>query len=459
MKKIISLGIVCLSSAFLIVGCGKNQDAAFTNLANQLDLLNNTVDSVSRTENNLPTLSSLTQDQIKSYSGIYQSTQDVLNHQDRLKTIILAKTSIIKSKISTRALKLANQNTKALTDLTQALAKDTKSLNETKSELKNSVKQFGNTIKSNNVTTAQVSAKINRLSNCIESQNCFYKNLINTLNNIENILEIDDYSFDYSSIRSPFINPQNENKNDYQELYYEFLINQNLAKDKDENNKQESCESCDESNKKENNISYNIYNNPNGFNGLYGYNQFSPYGNQLSGPFGYRNFPYGYNYGYGYVRANPGRNTDSYFPWISNIDTYKLSPSNKIFGNYNLNRSLPVTNSNEINKKDTAPEITDSAENKADEIKKEIQNKENLFVESFTKQKLVNIDQDNTKNFAGKTFRAIEYKENFLEKLKDKKKLEKNKPVFFLDVNKKIEDLIKGKIKDTFNEESFLNLR
>lgn len=396
MKKIITIGSLCLISSALLTGCATNQDAATTNLLNQIDLLNNTVDSVSRSQQEIPSISSLTKQQAISYSGIFQSTKDILQNHNGYKTTILTKTALIKNKIAT-GLKLNKQSAKALSDLTSTLAKDTKKLNETKADFKGNINEVKKIVTNDKATTSQISAKINKLSNCMDLQECFYKNLINTLNNIEKILEINDDSFDYSKIndlnyQENYKNVKTDNSNDYKELFYQYLLSQQTNKD---------CENCDS--KKDETKEENIY-----------INQTPPYYGNANQPFynGYgNNGLYGYYYGYGYgPMTNPTRNTDSFRPWAYNIDTYKL-PANQlknarrnITPNQTIPQGVPVTTENK-NK-----EILEDNDNKI-EIEKSVQQEEKINT-SLNKGKMVN---------------------------------EKTFPLNNLDINKKIEDLIKSK--------------
>lgn len=57
------------------------------------------------------------------------------------------------------------------------------------------------------------------------------------------------------------------------------------------------------------------YNTPYGYNGGYGYNGYNAYNG------------YGYGYNYRFNRINPGRNTDTFYPYMRNIDTYRFPPN------------------------------------------------------------------------------------------------------------------------------------
>ena len=429
MKKVFLVSALCLTSSLFLFGCGNGQDASLTNLANQLDLLNNTVNSVSRTAQEIPSLSSLTKEQAINYSGIYQSTKDIVANQNCYKTAILTKTNLIKNKIANKELKLTSQNIKALTDLTQSLSRDTKRLNETKSEFKNSITDINKSISSNKASISQVNAKLNKLSNCMETQDCYYKNLLNTLNNIENIMEIYDDSFDFSNLNLPpkQFDKEKADSQDFEKLFYQYMLNQNLNNEnKDENKKDE---------KEPTNSSYNQVNaypvNP--YYGYYGgYNPYF-YGNNM----GQNYMPYGYYNGYYNFRTNPYRNTDTYAPYMRNIDTYRAPTGMR----NNQNQSTPVFNNETKNNKD--------------EIKLETVQDEEKIVTSIN---LFNKEENTAKTdkkspqssrFAGKTYEMLKNSNNKLNTktfFKDKAKGHTKALSFPFSKKENLESLIRKKV-------------
>ena len=436
MKKQILFAGLILTSIFA-TGCGNSQEATITNLANQIDLLNNTINSVSY-KTDIPSLSSLTKDQAKNYAGIYQSTKNIFNEQNTYKTAIKTKTAMIKDTIGKGKISLTRQNSKALVDLTKSLSKNTRSLNETKSEMNRSLTEVKKTINKDSSSISQVSAKVNRLSNCMDSQNCYYKNLLNTLLNIEKILDIEDSSFDFNSI----INNTTDNKNEYsisdkevmervnlnatnedsskdlQELLYQYLLN-NLV-----NN--QTCPDCNNANNSDSN-NIQTPNCPNGncdtynnLNNLPQQNCPTCPGNALI-PQPVVNNPLNvngnYNGYYGRGVVNPSRNTDTYRPWTTNIDTYRVTGNG--YAGYNNNiltqPVLPASiNSNEI-------QVNTERRHKRQE-------------------------------FAGKT--------NELRTIEINTSMKPKGHTQTLDVNKKIEELLNKDLKDTFNNSNnYISLR
>ena len=439
MKKLFFLGIMCLGSTLCLFGCGNNQEAVLTNLANKIDLLNNTVSSVSYAGEKIPSISSLTTEQAKNYAGIYQSAKDIIKNQNDYKTAIIAKNGLIKNKIANKEISLTNQNCKALIDLTNSLARNTKNLNETKSEFTKSVTEVKKTIDNSASTTAQISAKLNRLSNCMDSQNCFYKNLLNTLNNIEKILEIEDNSFDYSTLTnltpSSLTSTENttsenetfeeDNSKDFQELLYHFLLN-NYINNQNLNN---NCNNC-ESNKNEEIINNNETEAKNLPQNLPNYNAENFNNGNLNNS--YNNlYPNNRNFGYNYL-INPSRNTDTYRPWTSNIDTYRFNPNiNQRFNNIRPMAVFAKQETNSLNETEKNIKMSSKKPNKFGG--KGYKNKEELIA----------IMPDENQQLASNQINC--FKPSITKK-------------GINDINKKIENLIKKDSKETFNSNNFIKL-
>jgi len=204
MKKRYLIFGLCLVGSLSLVGCGNNQEATLTNLANQIDLVGNTITSVNSVERN---------NDVNSSNEYYQSTKDVRKVHSALKTAILSKNAMIKNKIKDGNLNLSKDNARALAELTKNLSSNAKKLEGTKSDYTSSLKEIKSLSNSKNTSTSQISAKVSKLSNCMDSQSCYYKNILTNLNSIENILGIDDNSFDNIDIIAIyFTSCKNSNK-------------------------------------------------------------------------------------------------------------------------------------------------------------------------------------------------------------------------------------------------------
>lgn len=339
MKKIF-IGATALTLSVVLVGCGgSGNNAAITNLSNQLDDTANTVSSV-QTVN--PTDLNMTKSMLDTIASkdnseaIYDNvivTQQSLLGEEYYKMDILNKTATLKNKLS-KDLKLSKAQTNAVKELTNSLSKYTNSVEYTKNEMNSTVKSISSLKKNVDKNSDKINAKLNRLSCNSNTRSAYYENILNTLNEIGKYLNCEE-----TQQPNTALNEQNKN-----EMTYENERNKNIDTYLPENqqnvNEQqdENCQNCPSQNQ----LPYNANNfnrlpyNSNNFNRMNGgfYGNYAGYPAYPAGYGAYGNNPMGYNgfgaYGFGngfYGRFNPTRNTDSYAPLTRNIDTYML-PSN-----------------------------------------------------------------------------------------------------------------------------------
>ena len=305
MKKTLIFGLT-LVSAFAFTGCStSNEEAIMDRLSHQLDRTTNAVNLVANDNANELTLEGVsklfndkaTQTDLTTLSNAYQASAKSAASTSESSNKIHRKIKSIKKSLA-GGIKLGNENASAINDLTTSMQKYTTSLNKTKSDYKNTAKNIN---KLNETNSSELEAKLTRLSCCVEARNCYMQNLLLTLENIENILksieDTDEENINIPSQNSDDINEQVQTTN---ENTSQNLNNQNIPNGYPANN---------------NFLNNNAYNN-----GLNGYPNFA----------GTNGFGYGYN---GNWRGgfNPDRNTDTYGPGITNIDTYKFYGNNRRF--------------------------------------------------------------------------------------------------------------------------------
>lgn len=316
MKKFYILGIL-ICCLFFVNGCSSSQQSIVTQLANQIDLLNNTITSVSEINTSIPSVNELSWEIDSShYDNIYQISMKKFDSHESMKAGISGKSNLIKNTIASQDLKIEKKSLSALADLSKTLGKQTKKLNETKSEYFYSVKNVKKAFEQKEATNAQISAKLNDFTDCIESRTCFYINILSTLSQVEDILNIQDNSFSLSEYEDANKNKYDESyEDDLKELYYRNMLNDKLQTGKsgedkanldtfvnEESNENNNVLQKDDSNDFENesNISINNQNiNPKGRNS----DTYRPSYTNIDSyrPYGYGNF--GYNGNYGYARG------------------------------------------------------------------------------------------------------------------------------------------------------------
>lgn len=348
MKKSTFILGLSLSAILAIAGCANNttnDQAVIDKLSSQLDRVTNTVSAVSVANideiaredfgGNAGTIS-----QLSRLSGSGQTASAIARNIENNRHQILRKAKAIKKSITGGELKLGNDNARAISELTTSMQKYTTELTRTKSDYRNTVRSMA---KLSDPST-QFDAKLTRLSCCLESRDCYLNNILNTLNNVEGILNTIDNSNGETS------NNQNGQNTTGQNAAGQNANNQNSSSQKDWGNKTPEdyaneqndtndnySSSGNNSNNSGNSFSGNqnlipfnyndycpdgnCYNNANCPDGnCYDYNLNCPNGNCYNGSIANTN-AYGMNRGL----FNPGRNTDTYGPGVTNIDTYRYT--------------------------------------------------------------------------------------------------------------------------------------
>ena len=311
MKKLLIFAGI-LATSLSVVGCsGTNESAVINRLSHQLDRTATTVNSINQDPSSdiaIENISRLFSDkastsQIKVLSDAYQSSANAASSARGLSNKINRKIVNIKKSIAEN-LKLGNENTATINELTTSMQKYTSNLNKTKSEYKNAAKAIYKIGEDNE--SEQLNVKLARLSCCVESRNCYMQNLLLTLENIENILngleadqnENENIETSQNEYQENFEPQTNQNS----QIQNQIPINQNYSYNNGYYPQQPY------------NPTTTYYGNANGYN------------NAFNNPYGYGNGAYGWHGGF-----NPDRNTDTYGPGVTNIDTYKFNGNNRRF--------------------------------------------------------------------------------------------------------------------------------
>lgn len=397
MKKSTFVLGLSLSAILAIAGCTNNttnDQAVIDKLSTQLDRVTNTVSAVSVAnideitredfDGNVETIS-----QLSRLSGSGQTASAIARNIENNRYQILRKAKAIKKSITGGQLILGNDNARAISELTTSMQKYTTELTRTKSDYRNTVRSMA---KLNDPGT-QFDAKLTRLSCCLESRDCYLNNILNTLNNVEGILNTVSNSNGETSdsqngqnttgqnAAGQNANNQNSsNRKDWGNKTPEDYANEpngtnngynssekNLNNTNNSNNSNNSGNSfgsnqnlipfnyngyCPDGNCFNGNANYpdgNCYNNTNCPDGnCYDYNLNCPNGNCYNGNIANTN-AYGMNRGV----FNPGRNTDTYGPGVTNIDTYRYTGNGygNGFGNgygYGYNNGINRFNGNNM---------------------------------------------------------------------------------------------------------------
>lgn len=444
MKKFVfSLALVL--ACIPIAGCSTTSDANTLNaLNNQLSRVENIVQTTSSTEVNSvsPYISkSATSNDLSSYkSEAYFN----MTREENLRQDVLSLNSKLKN--SQNQYKLGKQKCVALNTLTSNLSKYLNYLNNTKSEVKNNVNTITKYSKGNTYNTQIAKSSYTALSNLMNERIVYLDNIHATLGEIEIILNGAKISTTITEKETNNISEQNNVTHEKEITNCDDCKNDATERD---------CKNCDNDNKinnnkttefnskqhtifqpnidtysskanektQENNTSIKNDNTETKTNQTQNINQPAINNYPVNYPSvpptnygmnGY-NYPvYGYGYGYnnwGMNRFNPGRNTDTFYPYMRNIDTYRLPPNFNNAQGYGMgpntaittpqNGTLPVNqteNTVQINQEKQIKEKTDTITEKIDSHTNQDSNKvkDSLKI-STLENKQNNVNNENNK--------------------------------------------------------------
>lgn len=306
MKKTLLFLFITLS-AFSMFGCGKNDNKALLNFNKHLENTEAIIRNTSSSE--IYEISPATNYETVDLSNPIQfyraNSYENMMREENVRQQILSVSAYIKN-IPSEKIKLSKNKKDILKQLNKNLEKYSTLLNNTKEDIRLSV----NTIKRNLVI-----GKIN-----VQNAERAYIMLNNSMNER------------YTYLCNIYDNLQ----------FAKELINEDLSLENSTSN-EEIQESADSNTTKKNIDSFgNSNTNINEQEATQDENL--QYNNLRNRNF---NNKYGYRY-YGYNRFNPNRNTDTFYPYKRNIDTYRFNPyyydNFNNYNNYNENGIMPINN-------------------------------------------------------------------------------------------------------------------
>lgn len=328
MKKTTFILGLSLSAILAVAGCANNttnDQAVIDKLSTQLDHITNAVSAVS-----VANIDEITREDVgglqfsaqTSLSGASQKTSQIAKNIESNRYQILRKAKAIKKSITGGDLKLGNENARAISELTSSMQRYTNELARTKSDYRNTVRSMAKLEDAN----TQFDAKLTRLSCCLESRDCYMNNILQSLNNVESILNaLENSAGGNTSTDDATEQNSNKNESDWGNKTPEDYANQAPSN---------STPNTQNYNLPNFNLPQNFNNSPYGYNCPDGNcypNTYCPDGNCYNVPANCENgYCYGNTSGVNGFAANrgmfnPSRNTDTYGPGVTNIDTYRYT--------------------------------------------------------------------------------------------------------------------------------------
>lgn len=347
MKKIL-IASLCSLLALTAVGCSNtNETQTLNNLNAQLDRVNTVVAGTSTTEVNSVSPIQLDYSQPSQIQSIRKTAYNNMMREEELRQEVIGTINYLKSSLN-KKYKLGKSKNSALRSLTQNLDTHTTSLGYTKQSVRQNVAKIQRYTNAQNSDSNITRSAYNELDNLMQARAVYLENLQNTMNEICNILDssvvTEENKTQNNLQNSKSFNTNNFDYNTQSKPNYERrnTIRRNIDTYNNQIKNNENVEE-DDSSQETSNISNNYY----GYTNNPYYSNYNNYYNNL------------YNRDY---RFNPNRNTDSFYPRVKNIDTYRFNPygtnpyynPNPYYNNYlfnQTNQAIPTNsqNNNRIN--------------------------------------------------------------------------------------------------------------
>ena len=398
-NKLLVFSLTALS-LFTLTGCNMTSDTqSLSSLETQLSRIESSIttngnDDIS-TVSPYSSLSDTTSNSIQTHKA---NSYNNMTRENKLKEEIISLNSTLKSCMD-KDLKLGKTKASSIKSLSSNISKNLNKYNKTKNQVKSSVKNIKKSLKVPNVDVLNAESEYITLNGNMNER---YAYLCNIYDNLEEayllICDCCDNTTN-SQITNEITNETTKTTGQKTSKFKKNIdsyapsqrnIKENKVKSNQEQNTTADTDDTNSINDIRNIDSFNNFVPPNQFNNPY-------YNNQYGYPYGYYNgynnryngygYGYGYNNGYGYAngyrRFNPNGNTDSFYPYNRNIDTYRMAPNM----NYPVNAN-PIEN-----------DYTDNS--KTENLESEEKTKSNNVIEfktSDTKQEdTFKLDEDSSK--------------------------------------------------------------
>lgn len=325
MLKKFLIPCMCIISIGSLAGCAKSNDTqAMTALNNQVERVQSIVSSTNINEiaEVSPSVTLASDEPYNSIQSFRSLSNENMLREEEIRQNILKLSASLKNH-STKKYKLNRKKANAIKEIAGNLSKYASQLNETKSRVKYNVGQIKKNLKVHNINIESATSSYITLNNNMNER---YAYLCNIYDNLEQACIILDCNISRKNCCKDCQNDEivkNEDTQTYQNSQETILEtdkgrsiknidNYKTNKPQTDNPNEEHLNNQNIDTLESTNIQQPIPNNPLPYK----------YHNNWQAPY-YNNYPNSYYNN----RFNPGRNTDSYYSFNKNIDTYRFNPN------------------------------------------------------------------------------------------------------------------------------------
>lgn len=345
MKKIL-IPCICFISILSLTGCANTGDSqTITSLNNQLSRVDSIVRSTSTNEiaDVSPYVTLESNEPYNSIQSLRALSNENMIREEELRQNILNLNSQLKS-CTNKKYKLGKRKNSALNDITSNLSKYVTHLNGTKPQVKSSVSKIKRNLKVSSINIEAATSAYTTLNSSMNERYAYLRNIYSNLEQACIILDC-DYSCENCKNNEPNnrLNSTLDNTTYIKENTLDKPITQDNQEEKGNLKIVKNIDSYTNNNSSsENNLNETLNNTEiDSPIKTQPYKQNNPYPiTPMQNPYHHKNAHYnhyldGY-YGYNHIgnRFNPNRNTDTFYSFNRNIDTYRFSPN---YYNYNFN--------------------------------------------------------------------------------------------------------------------------
>ena len=339
MKRLL-IPCICIVAVASLAGCSNNNSQTMTTFNNQIVRVESIVKSTSVEE-----VSSVSPSVTLSSNEPYNSIQyfralsnENMLREEEIRKDILSMSSTLKT-CAEQKYKLSKNRLNSLKSITNNLTRNTSNLNDTKSNIKNTVSKIKKSLKVSSINIEEATSSYIILNNCMNERYAYLCNIYDNLEQACILLDCECLSDCKNCKNNENINEENvdiennnieeltQTKNDLDGTEKENQGSFKKVKNIDSYANNNSITDNDQSpsNQQINNPPLPQQQNTLPHMPQYHQNPHRPYPYNLQHQNYWGNPAYGYNYGYS--RINPNRNTDTFYSYNRNIDTYRYSPN------------------------------------------------------------------------------------------------------------------------------------
>lgn len=329
MKNKIIIYSLSILSLFMLSGCSTNSETqSLTSLQNQVKRVENVVTTSSKDDiSSISPATSLPNSNNSIIQSHRANSYNNMTRENQIKEDVLALNSTLKSCLKSD-LKIGKTKAKAIKTLSSYISKDLSKYNETKNQVKNSVKNIKQSLKVPNINVIGAESEYIALNGNMNERYVYLCNIYDNLEQAYFLIcdcceKVPTQNQENLSLQSQTEEKSTNKSFKFKKNIDSYTTNNSQNKDTESQKNTERTEDQKVIQSRRNTDTFNNYIPPHPNNNFHNI----PYGYGYNQPYAYNGYAYNRYGANGYGRYNPNRNTDTFYPYNRNIDTYRTYPN------------------------------------------------------------------------------------------------------------------------------------